>query len=390
MHVRLMKRHCGGLWRSLSRVAVAALAIEVLLLLGAGCVRAAEVAVDGALPVATMALQRQPHYRVSRVYAGRTAPARAAELGFKQGGEIDALQVDLGDSVTAGSLLGELDLASLDAALARAEADVRLAEASVAARRADVELAAQTEARFRELQTSGHASAQVYDERRLALAASRAQLDVARAALAQAEAGRRAAQVARREAQLYAPFNAVVQARYVDEGSQVAAGQPVLRLVEAARTEAHVGVPEGLAGSLERDGDYRLRWRGQALSGRLRTVLPEVDGATRTLTAVFDLEAPGERPAPPLGSVVELELEQAVAGDGFWLPMTALAEADRGLWGVFVVNDDSLVERRLVEIVHIEADRAFVRGTLASGDEIVRSGVQRIVPGQAVRRLSQG
>jgi len=390
MHVRLLKRHCGGLWQSLSRVAMAALAVELVLLLGAGCVRAAEADPHGALPVATVALDRQQRYAASRVYAGRTAAARAAELGFKQGGEIGTLRVDLGDRVSAGSLLGELDLDALDAALARAEADVRLAEASVSARRADVELAAQTEARFRELKQSGHASAQVYDERRLALAASRAQLDVARAALAQAEAGRRAARVARREGQLFAPFDAVVQARHVDEGSQVAAGQPVLRLVEADRAEAHIGIPEALAGTLATGDDYRLRWREQILAGRLRTVLPEVDGATRTLTAVFDLDRSGDGPAPPLGSVVELELTQSVAGDGFWLPMTALAEADRGLWGVFVVNDDAVVERRLVEIVHVEADRAFVRGTLASGEEIVRTGVQRIVPGQAVRRLGNG
>ena len=64
--------------------------------------------------------------------------------------------------------------------------------------------------------------------------------------------------------------------------------------------------------------------------------------------------------------------------------LAALTESDRGLWGVYVVNDQSRVERRLVEIIHTESERAYVRGTLENDDRIVRTGVQRIVPGQQV------
>jgi multidrug efflux pump subunit AcrA (membrane-fusion protein) len=98
------------------------------------------------------------------------------------------------------------------------------------------------------------------------------------------------------------------------------------------------------------------------------------------MTAVFELDDA----AIPLGAVVELQLVQKIKSSGFWIPLSALTESDRGLWGVYVINDDSLVERHLVEVVHTESDRAFVRGTLSPNDRVIRTGVQRIVPGQRV------
>ncbi|MBT5332712.1 MAG: efflux RND transporter periplasmic adaptor subunit, partial [Gammaproteobacteria bacterium] len=43
--------------------------------------------------------------------------------------------------------------------------------------------------------------------------------------------------------------------------------------------------------------------------------------------------------------------------------------------------------RRLVEVIHNEASRAFVRGLLSDKERVVNSGVQRIVPGQSVLPL---
>ncbi len=62
----------------------------------------------------------------------------------------------------------------------------------------------------------------------------------------------------------------------------------------------------------------------------------------------------------------------------------ALTQGDQGLWGVYVIDDESVVNRRLVELIHTEANRVYARGTLADGDWVVDSGVHRIVPGQKV------
>lgn len=377
MHVRLIRKHFPATWRTLSRLVVAALITQVLWLF-------APAAARGETAVSYLDVEPVTGFDVVRVYAGRTVPGRASELGFRDGGEVAAILVDIGDEVSEGDLLAQLDTASQDATLAQAEADVKLALANVLAAEAETQLARQSESRYRSLRDAGHVSAQVYDEQRLALRAREARLEVAAASLERARANRRAAGIALEESSIRAPFAGRIQQRYRDEGAQTQPGAPVLRLVETRRREAHVGIPEVMIGRLQTGGAYSLRWGDSVLAGRLRTVLPEVDPESRTVTVVLTLEDE----TVPFGAVVELELTYRVDTPGIWLPLTALTESERGLWGVYVIAEGSHAERRLVDILHVEAQRAFVRGTLESGDRIISEGVQRIVPGQAVSLAS--
>ncbi len=379
MHVRLLRKYYKPAWSQLSRLIVVLVAVEALLLLALHDAHAATA-------VAYLEAERTDGYVAARVYAGRAVAGRASALGFRHGGEVAQVEVDIGDAIEPDQLLARLDTASLEAQLSQASADVSLAGANLMALEAETQLARQTEARFRELREAGHTSDQIYDEQRLALRAKEAQLSVAKANLLRAKAARKAAEIALDEAHIYAPFGGIVQARYLDEGSQVAPGQSVLRLVEVDRTEAHIGVPESIAATLDPRTTYTVVWEDQSVAAGLTAVLPEIDEATRTLTAVFTLDTD----AVPLGAVVELRLSSRVPTAGYWLPLTALTESDRGLWGVFVINRNSVVERRLVDIIHTEADQAYVRGTLSPGDRIVSTGVQRIVPGQTVDMARRG
>lgn len=331
-------------------------------------------------PVALVTAELQPAYVTQRLYAGRTVAGRVSDIGFKRAGELHDVRVDLGARVAAGDLLASLDQDAARATLAQADAEVTLAAAALEAAAARADLARQTEARFAGLRASGHVSAQEYDERALELRARQADRDVAEAALTRARAAREAARIAFEDSLLVAPFAGVIQARHHDEGSQLQPGQPLLRLVESDRIEAHVGVPEGQTSSLAPGSRHRLHWQGRDLEATLMTVLPELDPQSRTRTAVLHLDAADV----PVGTLVELPVSHTVPVAGLWLPIGALTESERGLWGIFVLRDDDTVERRLVEIIHAEAARAYVRGTLDDGEQVVAAGVQRLVPGQRV------
>ena len=62
-------------------------------------------------------------YRTSRVYAGTSKAARRAELGFKRGGEISVVAVDLGDTVAAGQAVARLDARGLGSDLRQAQSE---------------------------------------------------------------------------------------------------------------------------------------------------------------------------------------------------------------------------------------------------------------------------
>ncbi|MGI9327405.1 MAG: efflux RND transporter periplasmic adaptor subunit [Pseudomonadales bacterium] len=388
MHIRHLQRYGTGPWSGLRRVAIVALSLQSLL----WCCWVGTASADpnraSLIRVSTVKAVASHSYASERTYAGTIVAGRASELGFRFSGQLASIEVDIGSAVNQGDLLAALNIASRQATLAEAEAKAAVAQANVAALDAETDLAQQTEQRFANLRETSHVSAQQYDERRLALQAKQARRKVAiashRAALAQIQA----AKVALAEAHIRAPYAGVVQARYADEGAQISPGQAVLRLVETENKEAHIGLPEQLAVNLQADASHQLHWADQSFPATLKTVLPEVDARNRTLTAVYRL-ANDHSARLPIGAVVELAVSSEVTEDGYWVPLTALTESDRGLWGVYVVTPSEVVERRLVEILHSEDTQAFVRGTLRPGDQIVATGVQRLVPGQRVNSASK-
>jgi len=332
------------------------------------------------LTVSYIEVSPQAAFTTTRVYAGTTKAARRSDLGFKRGGEVAALYADLGDTVKAGDILAQLDTRALESNLRQAQSDALLAAANQQAAQAQTELAANTEKRIRLLRSNGNVSQQTFDEAYLQFRASKAQLAVTEAGVKRAQAQVEAMQIALSEGSITAPFDGVIQARLVDEGSQIGPGATVLRLVETGRREAHIGIPESAVAALTTDQNYVINWQGQEVNAQLRTVLPEVDPQTRTATGIFTLT--DER--IPLGAVVELALSESVASQGFWVPIDALTAMDRGLWGLFIVDAENTVQRRLVEIVHNDGDRAYVRGLLSARDRVVATGTQRIVPNQRV------
>lgn len=325
-------------------------------------------------------LEEAKGFESQRRYAGQSIAARAADLGFKRAGQMTQVYVDIGSEVTEGQPLAQLDLANLQAQLAAADADIAVAQAQLATAQAQLKLARNTEQRYARLRQQGHAPEQVYDEARLNLDVKAADLMVAKAQLTRVKANRRIAKIALDEATLYAPFSGVIQARYIDEGAQILPGQMAVRLVENADVEIHVGLPTQVASTLSPAQQFNAQWQNQNVAVSLVGVLPEVDPTTRTQTAVLKTQTRDI----PLGSVVELTLTEYVAAAGFWVPLGALVESERGMWGTYVINDRNETERRLVEIIHSSEGRAYVRGTLEHGERLVSSGVHRLVPGQQV------
>ena len=132
---------------------------------------------------------------------------------------------------------------------------------------------------------------------------------------------------------------------------------------------------------------HALLIRGRRVPATVRSVLPVRDRGTRSVDVLFTLHAPfnGIR----RGDLARLEIARRLDQPGFWLPLTALTESSRGLWAVYVAvgltGDKSVLERRELEVLHQEADRVFVRGTLGDNEHVVVVGLHRLVPGQRVR-----
>jgi RND family efflux transporter MFP subunit len=356
---------------------MAAMAVLVLAAAGAAVAWTAESPAGPAppppLPVQVVAADFQDGYARTRTYPGRIAAARRSALGFERDGLLIQVAVDDGDAVAAGDILAVLDTEPLQ----RRRAEL------AAARRATLARLALAEATLRRRSTlvdRGHASDQALDEARFEVQALTAEAERLAALIA-------AIDLDIDKSALRAPFAGRVDARLADEGTVVEPGQPVLRLVETGRLEARIGVPEAAARALDPGEPYAVEILGAPVDATLRALTPALDPTTRTVTAVFDLDPQGTVD-PAVGALVRLRLPETVPEPGVWLPRTALTEGVRGLWTVFTLDDADdgagTVRRADVEILHAEAARVYVRGTLAPGDLVVADGTHRVVPGQRV------
>jgi RND family efflux transporter MFP subunit len=345
------------------------------------------------LGVRTLRVEPAAGFGRRRVYTGRVEPFRHAGLGFERAGLLQKVLVREGDRVRAGQVLARLDTALLEARGAELQAALRAAEADLSLARATLE-------RYQGSVDGGAVTRQALDEAREGARSALAGLELARARIASVDLD-----IAR--SALRAPFDGVVARRSADEGKVLGAGEPILGVQEEAAPEVRVGVAGLLADTLLPGAEHRLIWRGRALPARLRAVLPVRNGAARTVDALF---VPLDADAAPVsalrpGELVELELDQWVEEPGAWLPLTALTEGSRGLWTAYAVEPPpggtgtaqgrggsqgpggGRLAARPLEILHLDGDRAFVRGPLAAGEMLVATGLHRVVPGQLVRIL---
>ena len=67
-----------------------------------------------------------------------------------------------------------------------------------------------------------------------------------------------------------------------------------------------------------------------------------------------------------------------------------MVEHYRGLWGCYVLektDSGESVQLTELELIHQKDQRVFVRGAIQAGDNIVVSGVHRLVANQSVRSV---
>lgn len=323
--------------------------------------------------VAALTVTAQDSYQIPRRFTGVLKARQSVELGFELAGKLIAIHVDEGEQVQKGQLLAELDTALLQRSQDELQAQLRETEARL-------DLVKQNLRRIDNLNQKGFASAREQDElvsQRKVLSATLERLAATLAAnTTQLEKSR-----------LLAPFAAVISRRQADTGAVLAAGIPVLRLLQTGPLEARIGLPPRLLPTLQAGQTVTLFNAGHELTGQIIALNPALNPTTRTVTVRIALPA---QAGLVDGDLIDLQLPETVQQTGFWVPLTALSAGLRGLWNLYVLSPTTepqhyRLEARDVQIEYANLEQAFVAGALADGERIVQTGLHRLVPGQIVR-----
>jgi len=216
-----------------------------------------------------------------------TAPAATLSLNdshisTQTSGLLRSLQVRVGDQVTQGDPLAELDCE-------QAKIMQRQAAAAAESARARQTLAQRQIRRSRSLSKERAISEELLNQREADLNTARADLNVRKALLAKA-------QLEVSHCRITAPFSGVVAERLSGEGEWATLGQPLLRLIDNERLEVSAQIPLAQIQSLQQAGTIILRSGDQRFTLRLRRLLPIIDPKGRYREARLEFT---DRPALP-------------------------------------------------------------------------------------------
>lgn len=280
---------------------------------------------------------------------GTVEARRAYVVGPTAAGRVRRVLVDVGDTITTGQLLAEMEPVDLDTrvdATAAAAERGRSAVAAAAAQIRDVRSRhtwATTEARRTEtLGAAGAASQSAVDAARQAEQSAEAQLAAAESTLAGArrdvarlEADTGGAQQQRSNLRLVAPVDGIVTARDAEPGSTVVAGQAVLQLEDPGSRWISVRLDQARSAGLRAGLTARITRRADPLNQVAGTVVrlePISDAVTEERIAKVAFDRLPDRVSS--GEMAEVTLALPVVREAVAVPNASLRHrgVQQGVW----------------------------------------------------------
>lgn len=303
-------------------------------------------------------------------FVGTLRARQRTALGFESPGRVLSIEVGVGDSVSAGQLLAQLDESPARWRLDRAGAERNAAAATLDEHRNNLRQH-ETLARNQVISASALQAVRTAHQQ----------------AVSQLEAAEAAVEEARRDLELMritAPFSGVVVARNVEPFVDVAAGQPILQVESDDELEVVVMLPDRVAAMLS------LGIRAHAINDgeRLELTLERLSNRSdrgSLVQAIFLVDQSPEHVRS--GGAVSVELVSQ-ASQSVTLPVTAIMPGTEvGEASVFVLSSrGDTLQRRMVRTdssLH-PGGRVVIAEGLSEGDQVVVAGTAFLYEGQSV------
>ncbi|MCG6863416.1 MAG: efflux RND transporter periplasmic adaptor subunit [Chromatiaceae bacterium] len=361
-----------------------AMLILPALFLGACGKPAAQSAQNPSIPTPQVEVVQAKSQSVplTRELVGRLAATRVAQVRARVAGIVLTRVYTEGTDVKAGDVLFRIDPAQLEATL-------HAQEATLAKAQADAANAALTAKRYLELREKHTLSQQDLDT-------AQANERTTAAIVKQAQANVETAKLNLSYATVRAPIAGRAGRALVTEGALVGQNEATQLTTIEQIDPIYVNFSQSVSelAELEKAKDGAGQEAGQRPEAKVEIVLPEgsiyphagaidfsdmaVDPGTGALSLRAVVANPSKRLLP--GMFVTLRLTSGQIDNAFLLPQAALLRDAAGAY-VLVLNDAGKVEQRRVETRGMTREDWIVTGSLADGDQVIVSGLQKVEPG---------
>ncbi len=322
-------------------------------------------------------------------------------------GVVTRILADLGDRVSAGQALVELDREKLQYALdeqtaAHARALTRYGAADdrqlpavedtpdVRKAGAELEQAKQGHDRATELRRRQLIPLQALEDADTTLRLKAASYDSAlqnarnlRADIDATAASMKLAERQLRDSYIRAPFDGYVQKRMVSAGELVKTQMPVMTVVRMNPLKLLADIPERMAPWVKVGQPLTLQvdaFPGRTFAATVSRISPAV--TTQTRTFAFEASAPNDDAVLKPGTFARVRLETALVEQVLSVPYAAM-QYRYGVYRVFVVNGDKLTAHELKTGDRV-GDRMEILDGVRLGELVALSDVDNLTDGMKV------
>ena len=347
---------------------------------------AAEAAAEAEARAARAAIIQLAPYEVRRIepatlketlkITGSLAPVRQLQLTSEVSAQVTNVTARPGDEVFRGQTLVAFDSDTLQNQLDQAQATAQATRVQLDQAQSDYD-------RTESLVDRGLQAANTLEKARSAL-------DQLTATLAAQETQVVSARRALDRANVTAPFEGVVSARNVEPGQVVAAGSPLMTLVDMSSLEVEATAPVSFAPELAKGQAVDLTVEGfgdRVFDGKVARLAPVAIEGSRMLPVFVSLDNPGGELRGGMFASGRIVLESRAGG--LAIPAGALRQDADGPY-VLVIADDK-AERRAVGIGRSWDGGVLleVESGLAAGDLVVIEPLPELAAGDSVTLLAE-
>lgn len=265
------------------------------------------------------------------------------KIGPTFAGRIKRLDIQVGDHVISGQVLGEMDPIDLDERIRAQEAALRRTAAQLSEAQARHVYTQAQAHRYEQLLAARTTSEEIVITKKNEQQVAEASMNAAREESARVLAEREALIAQRQSLSLVAPADGLVTLRNAEPGTTVVAGQAVVELIDPKSLWVNVRFDQIHVNGLAANLPATIVLRSQAVesrAGRILRMEPLADTVTEETLAkvVFD-QIP--EPLPAVGVLAEVTVALPALSEGPVIPNAAI-QRNNGKLGVWQVKDGGL------------------------------------------------
>ena len=338
---------------------------------------------------------------------GTLAAVDQVTISSEADGKVSRILADLGDRVTAGQTLIQVDhekqqysLEQQKATLARALAQYGAADPQhlpdvektpdVQKANADLVQAKQSFDRTSELFKRSLVPKQLLDDAATALQSKQASYDLSlqtaknlRASIQGSEASMKLADRQLRDTDIRSPFDGYVEKRLVNLGELVKTQMPVMAVVRVDPLKVIAEIPEKMAPWIKDGQAVELHvdaYPDQTFIGKVSRISPAVNTATRAFP--FEALVPNKDARLKPGTFARVHIESSKIDNVLTLPYATM-QYRYGVNRVFVVEGDKLAVREL-KVGERLGERIEILSGVKAGEQIAATDVDNLTDGAKV------